>query len=152
MMNSRAGLSVLIMCGLTACAARAIDLEAERQSLLAADVSFDRRSGQKGPADAFSHYLADRALSLPRNGPPVSGRQEIVQGLAGDYSLRWEPKDAVVSENADMGYTWGTWLLTVNTESGALETRGKYLDVWVKDNGEWKIQVDIGNQADPLPE
>lgn len=138
--------------GLVVACAAPVNLEAERKSLLAADVRFDELSGEVGPADAFSKYLVDDALSLPRNGPAVRGLEDIVKSLAGEYSLRWTPQDADVSGNADMGYTWGRWLLTVDTDSGALERRGKYLNVWVKRNGEWMVLVDMGNQADPLPE
>ena len=148
---ARACLLISIAGIIVACAAP-VNLQAERESLLAEDVRFDAHSGEFGPADAFSKYLVDDALILPRNGPEVTGLENISKSLAGEYSLRWVPKDAAVSGNADMGYTWGRWLLTVATDSGALERRGKYLNVWVKRNGEWKVLVDIGNQADPLPE
>lgn len=144
-------LPVLIAGVLVGCATP-IDLSAERKSLLEADVRFDQLSGEKGPANAFATFLVEEALSLPRNGPAVSGVDNIEKSLAGEYTLRWTPQDGTVSENATMGYTWGTWLLSLDTESGVLERRGKYLNVWVKRNGEWKVLVDIGNQADPLPE
>ena len=148
---ARAGLLILIAWIIVACAAP-VNLQAERRSLLAADARFDELSGEFGPADAFSKYLVDDALNLPRNGPAVTGLKNIVKSLAGEYSLRWIPQDAAVSGNADMGYTWGRWLLRIDTDSGVMERRGKYLNVWVKRNGEWKVLVDIGNQADPLPE
>jgi ketosteroid isomerase-like protein len=144
-------LLILIAGFVFACVAP-VNLHAERESLLAADVRFDELSGDSGPASAFSKFLVNDALILPRNGPAVTGLENIAKSLAGEYSLRWIPQDAVVSERADMGYTWGNWLLTVDTDSGVLERRGKYLNVWVKRNGEWKVLVDIGNQADPLPE
>jgi len=138
--------------GLVVGCAAPVNLQAERESLLAADIRFDELSGESGPASAFSKYLASEALSLPRNGPAVTGLENIVKSLAGEYTLRWLPQDAVVSSGADMGYTWGNWLLTADTDSGVLERSGKYLNVWVKRNGEWKVLVDIGNQAAPLPE
>lgn len=143
---------LILISGLVVACAAPVNLEAERESLLAADVRFDEHSGEFGAADAFSKYLVDDALKLPQNGPAVRGLENIVKSLAGEYSLRWTPQDAAVSGVADMGYTWGRWLLTVDTESGALERRGKYLNVWVKRNGEWKVLVDMGSQADPLPE
>ena len=143
---------LILIAGMAVACAGPVNLQAERKSLLAADVRFDEISGEFGPADAFSKYLVDDALRLPRNGPAVSGLKNIVESLAGEYSLRWIPQDAAVSGNADMGYTWGRWLLTIDTDSGVMERRGKYLNGWVKRNGEWKVLVDIGNQADPLPE
>jgi len=141
-----------LIAGVLVGCATPIDLSAERKSLLEADVRFDQLSGEKGPANAFSTFLVEEALSLPRNGPAVSGVDNIEKSMAGEYTLRWTPQDGAVSENATMGYTWGKWLLSLDTESGVLERRGKYLNVWVKRNGEWKVLVDIGNQADPLPE
>ena len=151
MIMARVGLFILIAGIIVACAVP-VNLQAERISLLAADVRFDELSGEFGTAGAFAKYLADDALSLPRNGPAVSGLESIVKSMAGEYSLRWIPQDAAVSGNADMGYTWGSWLLTVDTDSGVMERRGKYLNVWGKRNGQWKVLIDIGNQADPLPE
>ncbi len=142
----------ILITGIFAGCATPIDLAAEQKSLLEADRRFDQLSGEKGPANAFATFLVEDSLSLPRNGPAVSGVENIAKSLAGDYTLRWTPQDGTVSGDATMGYTWGTWLLSVDTESGVVERRGKYLNVWVKRNSQWKVLVDIGNQADSLPE
>lgn len=149
--TSMIGSFCLPMFLLGACAAP-IDRAAELEALLATDRAFDLASGAHGAADAFGRFLVDDALQLPRNGPAIKGRKRIAEVLAGDYSLRWQPQGGEVSERGDMGYTWGVWQLSLETQSDSRTERGKYLNVWVKRGEDWRVLVDLGNQADRLPE
>jgi ketosteroid isomerase-like protein len=68
------------------------------------------------------------------------------------YTLNWSPKHAEVSNSAELGYTWGTYILTFLDESGnEQKSYGKYLNIWKKQkDGSWKVAVDMGN-ANPKP-
>ena len=59
-----------------------------------------------------------------------------------DYEMSWEPTRAVVSESNDMAYAYGTLTLKL---PGADPVPGKYVVVWVKENGEWRLAIDIPN-------
>jgi quercetin dioxygenase-like cupin family protein len=54
----------------------------------------------------------------------------------------WTPTKADVS--GDIGYTAGTYEATM----GGVAEKGKYVEVWKKQGGEWKVMEDIFN-ADP---
>jgi ketosteroid isomerase-like protein len=132
------------------------DLIREREILLQTDREFSQMSVAKGAAEAFYEYLAEDAIQLLSNANPLFGKEDIYQGMqeAGqNYELKWEPKDGQVAKSGDLGWTWGTYLISVKLKDGQLKTGyGKYLNVWEKDqNGKWKVKVDMGNLS-PAPE
>ena len=56
------------------------------------------------------------------------------QGL----EVSWEPTAAHVSASNDMAYDFGT--VTIKTPEGRTQI-GKYVVVWVRQDGAWKIAV-----------
>ena len=148
-------LAIIGVCALYMGCQPRIDHEQEQKVLLETDKAFSRHSRDSGAAEAFNHYLADDALQLPASRQPLSGREAIYRELKaseGSYVLQWEPKHADVSLNGDMGYTWGTFTVTIQDSLGKSNQRfGKYVNVWKKQaDGSWKVVVDIGNQ-NPSP-
>ncbi|MGR8919313.1 MAG: YybH family protein [Gammaproteobacteria bacterium] len=66
--------------------------------------------------------------------------QEVVDTEG--YDMAWEPTKAVVSASNDMAYAYGT--LTMKLPGGE-PVAGKYVVVWVKEDGEWRLAIDIPN-------
>lgn len=129
-----------------------VDLAAERDALLQADIDFSELSRQSGAPAAFTAFLTEDALGLPAGGQPTFYRDSLVAGLSDDYTLVWEPQRAEVAASGDMGWTWGRYQVHV-TGSDGTETvaHGKYLNVWMKQaDGSWKVVADVGN-SNPQP-
>jgi len=130
------------------------DTDAEKAKLLQTDREFAEQSIQAGAAEAFRMYLVKDALQLPAGSNPRFGRDTIYQTMkaAGDgYTLAWEPQDGEVAVSGDFGYTWGNYTLSWEDSSGAKQANyGKYLNVWKKQNGQWRVLVDMGNES-PKP-
>jgi len=128
-----------------------VSTESSAEELLAADRAFAQYSVEAGAAEAFKAYLLENALQLPAGRAPIRGRNAIYESMVqagGGYTLFWEPQEAEVAESGEMGYTWGTYTFTVATDSGETQSRGKYLNVWKKDeDGEWKVLIDTGNAS-----
>ena len=126
-----------------------INTEIEAGKLLEADKAFALYSQENGAADAFKQYLLSDALQLPDGREPLFGRDTIYTLMMPDdgYQLLWEPQFAEVSNAGDMGYTWGLYTyLYVNENGDSVSSKGKYLNVWKKDNdNNWKVIVDMGN-------
>ncbi len=59
------------------------------------------------------------------------------------YELSWEPSEAFVSESNDMAYVYGT--TRVKEPSDEAAQPGKYLIVFVRRDGEWRIAIDMAN-------
>ncbi|MDK9736000.1 DUF4440 domain-containing protein [Vibrio sp. D404a] len=54
----------------------------------------------------------------------------------------WEPTEAFVSASDDMGWVHG--VITITHENDNVEY-GKYVSVWVKEDGKWKVVAEIRN-------
>ncbi|MBT4034896.1 MAG: nuclear transport factor 2 family protein [Candidatus Marinimicrobia bacterium] len=131
------------------------DLDTERRRLLNADKQFAQMSLDKGAAEAFNHFLTEDAMGMSHNQHPVVGREQIYQEMKvgqEDYELAWDPQRAEVAGSADMGWTWGKYVLSFNDEDGVEQKRyGKYLNIWTRqEDGQWKVAVDMGNSS-PKP-
>jgi ketosteroid isomerase-like protein len=60
--------------------------------------------------------------------------------------LSWEPEDARVASSGELGWSWGEWAFIVEDEEGApQESYGKYLFVWEKVGGAWRMAVNMWN-------
>ncbi len=135
---------------------QSVDLEAEAETLLAADRAFAQASLDSGAAEAFKQYLAEDALQLSAGANPISGREAIYTGMLdapADAELAWQPQMAQVASSADMGWTWGNYQYSYDTSTGERTVaHGKYLNVWRKDAQRgWIVLVDMGNSS-PAPE
>jgi hypothetical protein len=53
--------------------------------------------------------------------------------------LSWEPSGGDVATSGDLGYTYG---MSERTVEGKVE-KGNYVRAWRKENGQWKVAVDL---------
>ncbi|MBC8376677.1 MAG: nuclear transport factor 2 family protein [FCB group bacterium] len=128
------------------------DLDTEKRRLLNTDKQFAQMSLDKGAAEAFNHFLTEDAMGMSHNQHPVIGREQMYQEMKvgqEDYQLAWEPQRAEVASSADMGWTWGKYVLSFKDEDGVEQKRyGKYLNIWTRQaDGQWKVVVDMGNSS-----
>ena len=130
-------LSAPVLC-LIAPAARAADNE-----VVAADRAFSALSVEKGVPYAFWFYSGKTTRQYGEHGGPQIGRaaKPPAQIHSTTSVLSWAPTAGAVSADGKMGWTDGTWKRV--TPKGT--TTGHYVTVWVKEDGQWKMQVDIGN-------
>jgi ketosteroid isomerase-like protein len=133
-----------------------IDPVALRDELLQADKDFSKLAFDQGVARAYEQFVASDAVQLPDGGMPLSGKQAIldnVEASVGDieFSLSWEPVDALVSASGDIGYTWGFYYLETLDDNGELYTaEGKYANVWQNSAADgWQVILDVSNQNEP---
>jgi ketosteroid isomerase-like protein len=114
----------------------------------AADIAFNARAQQVGPAQAFRETMDETDGLQFSAGAPTRGAAAIYQAMGGakDKSrLTWTPTDAWGSAGGDMGVTSGTWSFTV-PGAAAPSVTGRYVTVWRKNAaGAWKCLIDIGN-------
>ncbi len=103
---------------------------------------------QAGEIDSLMDYFADDALQASPGAQMISGKENIRKlfaGIAetGGYGMSWEPTAAVVSESNDMAYVYGS--TSVKEPADDVAQPGKYLVVYVKRGGKWKIAIDMAN-------
>ena len=132
-----------------------IDLEAAKAALM----EVDRAWSETPPnADAFTAFAAEGAYFLNPEAPQAVGKEQIREAISQLFSapglaLQWKASSAEVSSSGDLGYTLGTFELTVNDAGGHPVTReGKYTTIWRKQaDGSWKMVVDAPNFNSPAP-
>ncbi len=126
------------------------------KSLRETDIAFAKAAAAK-ELDRVVSYYADDASMFPPNAPIGKGKEAIKKnwmGLLGrpGLSISWEPTTAVSSKNGDLGYTSGTYQMSATGPDGKpVSDTGKYVEVWRKDGGKWKVIADIFNSDLPPP-
>jgi uncharacterized protein (TIGR02246 family) len=103
-----------------------------------------------GNAEAVAALYSDDARLLPPNAELGQGRAaiaaEFAAMIAAGLTIDLVNVDAVVA--GDVGYKVGTY--TLLAPAGVMVDRGKYIDVWRKVDGQWKITNDIWNSSLPV--
>jgi ketosteroid isomerase-like protein len=106
--------------------------------------------------EGFVGFVADDAMVFPSNAPMVSGKEAIRKWVteltaSPGFAVEWKPSKAEAAGSSDLGYSIGTYEMTVNDAKGKPMTdRGKYVTVWKKQaDGTWKVAADIFNSDLP---
>jgi len=140
---------------LAACGSRAVDLEAERAALRAADQAWSQSTSD---LDLFMSYFADDAVAALPDAEPAQGKQAIRILYSGifrtpGFALKWTSTRVDVAESGAFGYTLGTFELTLQDSGGKTHARtGKYQTVWRKQpDGQWKVVADLAAFDSPPP-
>lgn len=107
----------------------------------------------KDAAAIAQMYAEDGALMAP-NSPMANSSQAIRDAWQSmmqtpDFDLTFEAHSIIVSASGDMALDRGTYALAMNPPSGPVRDKGKYVVVWRKVEGEWKVAADIFNSDQP---
>jgi len=103
-----------------------------------------------GDAATMASLYAEDAKAFPPNGEMVTGRaaiQQMWQDALASGIKEMEIKPAEIEESGDHAYEVGAYV--INGEGGKHLDHGKYVVVWKRKNGEWKMYRDIWNSDMP---
>lgn len=97
-------------------------------------------------ASAIAQLYGEDGALMPPNMPIAKGRSAIEETWASmmrtpGFDLTFAPEQILVSASGDMALDRGTYRLG--------ESSGKYVVVWRKVGGEWKVSADIFNSDKP---
>jgi ketosteroid isomerase-like protein len=123
----------------------AVDVAAEAAAIMQLERDWSAMFGA-GDVDAIMNLHAADAVQFPDGMKAVVGQEALRASWEAfaameDLNISWEPTAAFVSPDGNMAYDYGTSLM--ETPDGAVP--GKYLVVWVKVDGEWKVAADMFN-------
>ena len=141
-------LAFLVVAGLAT--AGVAETGTEEEAILALEREWSSRFAQ-GDVDWIVAAHAPDAQQFPPNAPPVVGLDALRaawQGMADTegLSLSWQPTRAHVSSSGDMAWDYGTGQLT--SADGKTQDV-KYVVVWHRIDGEWKIVMDMFSSNSP---
>ncbi len=115
---------------------------AEAEELMVADRAFAEASARRG-APAWSDVWADRGLLYGNGDDPTIGPAAAERGVAPIVDeLRWKPVASGMLWPGELGYTVGHWWLA-SSPPAAEEDYRRYLTVWQRLNGRWKVVLDL---------
>jgi hypothetical protein len=109
--------------------------------VMVADRAFSALSVEKGVPYAFWFYASRTARLYGEHGGPRIGKAATApKPDTSGPKLTWAPTAGAVSADGKMGWTDGAWTLAGKDGTDT----GHYVTVWVKEDGAWKVQADIG--------
>lgn len=134
--------------------AQTVNVEQEKTALMARDADWAKTGAD--PAK-FVSFMAPDATFAMGGMPQLTGGQAIQAALtplskAPGFSITWTPATADVSASGDLGYTSGTYAMTLNNAANTPSTeKGHYLTTWKKVNGTWMVVADSATADAPAP-
>lgn len=106
----------------------------------------------------LEYYLEDVVLLAP-NEARLDGKEAVRKMLTDLHSMpglmiKWQPLNVEAASSGDMGYSIGTYEMSMNDPDGnPMKDKGKYLAVWKKQaDGSWKVATESFNSDLPLPQ
>jgi ketosteroid isomerase-like protein len=147
---------LVVVVSLTAACGPSANVEQERNALLELDRQWSQSTTD---VEKFVTFYSADATVYPQGMPAVTGAGRIretftqMTSMPG-FALQFSPTKADVSASGDIGYTTGTYEMTVNDAAGnPMKEKGKYVEVLKKQpDGQWKVVEDIFNADGPLPD
>lgn len=137
---------------IAACTGPGLDLDAERAALQAAADAY-HAAGSSADTDAVASLYTRDALTLPPGEGVVSGPEAMREYAVGftsapGFSMRFENVSVEIGAGGGMGYTLADTVVSVDgPDGGPVETTLRDFHLWEKEDGEWKIAVDIWNSG-----
>ena len=127
---------------------KTLNVDSLKTVLINTDAAFSDLSSQKGVHEAFMAYVADKGTILRPYHMPIGGKDSVRAYLYARpdsaFTLTWKPIFADVASSGDLGYTYGTYKLSVKHSKESEE--GTYCSIWKQDAaGNWKFVLDTGN-------
>ena len=149
-------LAVVVACaptkdadGDTGAAVATVDLAAEEQAIRDLDAQW-MRAVQARDTAAIAQLYATDGLYMAPDYQALGGRAGAQKGWGMMFAtpgsaLTFGPTRVVVAQAGDMAYDIGTYTFTRDGRNGPVEDKGKYLVVWKKQDGAWKVAADMFN-------
>lgn len=121
-----------------------VDETSVRKALLDRDQAYEVVALKEGLAKAFASHASPEVRLYRANKLPFIGRENAAAELATTKGrVMWHTIAGDVSQAGDLGYTHGTY--EISDETKKVIERGSYVRIWKKENGAWRIVMDVTN-------
>jgi uncharacterized protein (TIGR02246 family) len=155
-------LTALFICLVAACSQPAPvsnpkpDLAAEEKAIRDMDARWLQAAQAKDTAADAAMFASDGVAYREHVEPlvgPAAFQAYTVKFLADNpkETLAWTTDSIRVAESGDLAIQTGEFQLTGLGPKGAGQDKGRFVTVWKKVNGEWKVAHDIGSTTMPEP-
>ncbi len=145
---------VLAGFALGACTQPGVDLAAEEAALRAAADAYHAAAGSMD-IDGFAGSYTSSAIILPTGEARITG-SDGARGFISAFAetagagVSFSNMTVTIAASGDMAYTLADAVVTVDGPDGQpVEEKVRDFHVWEKEDGQWKISVDIWNEGAP---
>ena len=115
---------------------------------------------QTSNVEKILSFHASEAVAMNPNKPITIGLEAIRKGtdsLFADTTLLFNTYSGTVdtievSSTGDLAYARDLQEITIKTKNGLFKDKGKWVDIWKKIDGQWKVTVTISNSDLPVVE
>lgn len=120
----------------------ATDMEESHTSLERAETVFSNTAVESSPHAAYDGQGAGDLRLLQEGSPTRSGKAEILASMSIQRgAVQWNPEGGSVAVSGDLGYIYGKTYKAGDDAHKAAQ--GSYMHVWRRDQGEWKLLIDL---------
>jgi len=144
------------MAGILACTnAPTVDLGAEAQAIRDLNVRFGEAAASKDAEAAVALYAADGVIMAP--GADMAKGTEAIRAVWTELlktpglAVAVIPEQVDVAASGDLAADMGRLELAMDLPDGPAKEVLKYLVVWKKVDGQWKVAFDTWNANAPAP-
>jgi uncharacterized protein (TIGR02246 family) len=150
-------IGIIIFFALTACAPQAekqqIDFETEEQAIRSISMKWLELEKSRDAAGIAALFTDDGVL-IRQDQQPV-GQTSIQEYLIEYMELNpeavpnWSIDRVEIATSGDLAIEYGSWTTTSLGPNGTEEDYGKYVTIYRKVDGTWKMSGDIGQTTKP---
>lgn len=118
--------------------------------LIELDRLFSEESNKHGALAWTNHFSKDGIMISENHNPNIIGEEGIKNSMESlfktdSFELLWKSLSGDVSDDFTLGYTTGEYTMKYKKDGKLVISIGKYVTIWKKYDGEWKIALDMGN-------
>lgn len=129
----------------------AFDLAKAKTEIESANKMFMEALG-KGDSVGVANLYTEDAKFMGPNGPAVVGRANIQSVISGFIKGGVTKLELTATEVwGDENFIGEEGVMTLSTTDGKPVDKGKYIVLWKKESGQWKLHRDMFNSDLPLP-
>ena len=147
---------LLLMTGCASAPVVADTHDADVKALRDNEAQWNKDFEAKDADKLVAHYADDAVLVAP-GSPPASGKDaigKVLKSMVADpaLGLKFEAARVEVSKSGDIGYTQGSYNMTMTdpTSKNVIKDKGSYVTGYKKQaDGSWKAVVDIASSEIP---
>jgi uncharacterized protein (TIGR02246 family) len=130
-----------------------VDLAAEERAIREAGKAWLAAEIAKDIPVIVSFYAED-AIEMASNTPIIQGKDAIRQWYEAwltpaGVGMTFATTEVDVAASGDMAVERGSYRFTQDSPRGRTEDVGKYVTVWKKVDGKWRVAIDAANSDRP---
>jgi ketosteroid isomerase-like protein len=147
----RRAVVMLIMLAVGALAVPGASAQSDAKSGIAATNKKFEAAAAKGDAAAVAALYTADAWVMPPNGTLTKGPgiAALWKAMVGEGGTSVKLMTQEVEAHGDTAHEVGAY--EIKTADGTVVDKGKFIVIWKRDGGEWKLHRDIWNSDMPAP-